>query len=109
MTEFWQNILVELIILVALGLGYYFFQRNRILRFEANKIPYLYSQMLQILLVHKDESLKQPLLDSLIIKLDDFINQTSSHDPKSEINEFMNSSECPSEIKIELSAILEQI
>lgn len=109
MTEVWQNLLVELIILAALGLGYYFFQRNRILRFEANRIPYLYSQMLQVLLVLKNENLKQPLLDSLIIKLDDFINQTSEHDPKNDISEFMNSVECPSEVRVELNAIFEQI
>lgn len=109
MTEFWQNILVELIILVALGLGYYFFQRNRILRFEANRIPYLYSQMLQILLVHKDESIQQPHLDSLIIKIDDFVNQTTDLEPKDEMKSFLNSAECTPEIRTELKSLIDQM
>jgi len=109
MTDVWQGLVIELVILALLGVGYYLFQKRRILRFEANKVPYLYSRMLQLLLVHKDESIAQPKLDDLIIKIDDFINQTTNINPKSEVQKFLNSSDCHSEYKEELRSLYNEL
>ena len=98
MADFWMNFAIEIGFLSLLGVLYYFWQKRRIVRFEENKIPMVMSYILQACLSEKSES-SQPILDSVIEALDDFLNAKSQVPPTALLKTFTASPECSPELK----------
>jgi hypothetical protein len=103
MSNFWMNFAVEIGFLSLLGVLYYFYQKKRIIRQEENKPFMIINFILQSCLAEKTE-LPQPELDSLIIAMDDFLNNKTSHPPLDSLKSFTQSPSCSSDLK---AAILE--
>ena len=57
MNDFWFNILIELGLLVLLGVLYYFYQKKKILQYEADKGPLVMGYVLQCCLTDRGEVL----------------------------------------------------
>lgn len=98
MSDFWMNFAIEIGFLSFLGVLYYFWQKRRIIRFEENKVPMVMSYILQACLSEKTET-PQPMLDSVIEALDDFLNGKSSTAPSTLLRAFTSSPDCSPELK----------
>jgi hypothetical protein len=98
MNNFWMNFAVEIGFLSLLGILYYFYQKKRIIRQEDNKPLMIINFILQACLAEKTEH-PQPELDSLIIALDDFLNNKTSHPPVDLLKSFSQSPSCSHYLK----------
>lgn len=98
MADFWMNFAIEIGFLSLLGVMYYFWQKRRLIRFEENKIPMVMSYILQACLSEKTET-SQPMLDSVIEALDDFLSNKTQTAPLALLKTFTASSECSPELK----------
>jgi hypothetical protein len=98
MLKFWTSFALELGFFTLLGVLYYFYQKRKILHYEANKTPLVMEFILQSCLAERtDESL--PALDGVIEALDDYLQNRASTPPKSLLTHFAHSAECSSELK----------
>ncbi len=88
MSDFWFNILLEIGLLVLLGVLYYFYQRKKILSYEADKGPLLMGYILQCCLSERGED-PSPDLDPVIEVLDDYLHHKSGSAPVAIIQHFI--------------------
>lgn len=93
----YQTLFIELTILVALGLLYYFWQRARILRFEENKSQAVAAPLLQACLIEKDHQ-SFPLLEEFILALDDFLHGKSASFPSALAEQVRKDQHCPQDL-----------
>jgi hypothetical protein len=98
MNNFWGNFLLEVGLFTFLGVLYYFYQRKKILNYEASKVPLVMGFMLQSCLAEKTDQ-PEPQLDTLIESLDDFLSNKSSHPPVSLLKIYAASPKCSEELK----------
>lgn len=99
----YQTLFIELMALAVLGLGYYFWQKRRILSFEKDKEAIVAAPLLQACLIEQDlKSFK--LLDNFILALDDYLHGKTNYFPVVLAKELMASRECPED----LSSIIEE-
>jgi len=103
-----SNLLLEILLLVALGLMYYFYQRKKILKFEKNKIPMTMGWLIQSCLMEKGES-ENPELDKIIILIDDYLHNKTDKPPIKELVLFRSSSSCSKELNNIINEILKEI
>ncbi len=98
MDNFWQNFLLEIALFTALGILYYFYQKRRLNSYEENKKPLVMGFILHACLSEKNEE-AQPLLDTLIEALDDYVHQRIALPPISLLRGYLDSSECSAELR----------
>ena len=98
MFDFWGNILLELGVFTFFGVLYYFYQKRRIINFEANKGAILMEMLLQTCLSEKKD-MPQPELDNVIEALDDYLQDKRTMPPIALLQKFTTSSECSVELK----------
>lgn len=94
----WFNFALEIGFLSFLGVLYYFYQKRKIVQYEENKTPIVLNFLLQAALAEKNDE-ANPALDTLIEKIDDYLNQKTPTAPLKELNVFAQSPSCPAELK----------
>ncbi|HLW55790.1 MAG TPA: hypothetical protein VKY27_00290 [Bacteriovoracaceae bacterium] len=99
----YQTLFIELLALGGLGLGYYFWQKRRILSFEKDKEAIVAAPLLQACLIEQEQKSFE-LLDNFIFALDDFLHGKTSYFPVALAKELMGSKDCPED----LSSIIEE-
>lgn len=98
MDNFWPGFLIEIGLFCLLGLLYYFYQKKKIIQYEANKVPLVMNYILQSCLIERgDES--DPELDAIIEALDDFVQQKTSTPPVSLLKHFAQTKTCSDDLK----------
>ncbi len=80
MNDFLFNFALEIGFFSLLGVMYYFYQKRKILRYEENKVPLVMEFLLQACLQEKKDG-AQPLIDSVIEALDDFLKKKTATPP----------------------------
>ena len=108
MDNFWLNFALEIGLFSLLGVMYYFYQKRKIIRYEENKTPMVMGMLLQSCLSEKNET-SQPMLDSVIEALDDFLNQKTNAAPVALLKTFAQSPDCPAELKEAISEGLKEL
>lgn len=98
MDNFLEKFLMEMALFVGLGLLYYFYQRKKILQYEANKGPIVMGYLLQAFLTEKGEH-DIPEMSIIIEALDDFLHNRSSVAPILLLKKFTHSPDCSPEMK----------
>lgn len=98
MDTFLGNILIELALFTLLGVLYYFYQKKKILSYEADKGPLIMGYILQSCLTERGESTNQRL-DAIIESLDDYLHNTTSTPPRALLKLYAESPECSPELK----------
>ncbi len=98
MDSFWANFAIEIGIFSFLGLLYYFYQKKKILHYEANKTPMVMSYILQSCLLEKGDE-PQPELDTLIEALDDFAQEKTQTPPLALLKLYSKNEKCSEELK----------
>lgn len=104
----YQTLFIELLALGTLGLGYYFWQKKRILRFEENKMSIVAAPLLQACLIEQEHK-SFSLLNSFTLELDDYLHGKTSHFPLALANELMKHPECPQDLAHILEESLREI
>lgn len=99
MFDFWGNLLLELALFIFFGVLYYFYQRRKIIQYEANKGPILMGMLLESCLTEKTDDTPQPELDGVIEALDDYLQKKSSTPPLALLHHFAQSPHCSEELK----------
>lgn len=92
------KLLLEIALLAALGMLYYFYQKKKILDYERNKGPLIMGYLLQSCITERGET-PHPQLDSLIEALDDYLQNKTHSPPTSLLIHFANSAECSAELQ----------
>ncbi|WP_408098940.1 hypothetical protein ACJVC5_08475 [Peredibacter sp. HCB2-198] len=105
MFDLWGNILIEIGLFTLFGVLYYFYQKRKIMHYEANKGPILMGMLLQSCLSEKNDS-SQPELDGVIEALDDYLQNKSTTPPLALLQSFASGDACSPELK---NVILESI
>lgn len=103
MDNFWFNFALEIGLFSLLGVMYYFYQKRKILKYEENKVPLVMDFLLQACLEEKKDG-SQPLTDSVIEALDDFLKKKTQAPPIALLRTFAESPDCTPELR---HAILE--
>lgn len=98
MFDLWGNILLEIGLFAIFGVLYYFYQKRKIMHYEANKGPIIMEMILQSCLSDKNDS-PQPELDGVIEALDDYLQKKSDTAPTALLNQFAQSGACSPELK----------
>lgn len=98
MNNFWLNLLIELGIFSFLGFLYYLYQKRKIEQYELEKVPMTISYILQSCLSEKNEEINNPELDSLILELDNYLQNKISSPPLQKIKEYSSSHYCSREL-----------
>lgn len=96
--NFLTSFLLEMSLLTALGLLYYFYQRRRILSTEHEKGPLIMGFILQSCLSERGES-GTPQMDTLIESLDDYLLNKTPHPPVTLLKLYSTSEECSPELR----------
>ncbi len=104
----WFNFALEIGFLSFLGVLYYFYQKRKIVQYEENKTPIVLNFLLQAALAEKTET-ANPELDTLIEKIDDYLNQKTSIAPLPEIKNFASSGNCPEDFKETILEALKEL
>lgn len=108
MANFWMNFAIEIAVLSFLGVLYYFYQKRKILQYEENKVPLVMNYILESCLSHKTES-PQPMLDTLIEQLDDFLQEKIMSPPLALLRTYADSNDCAPELKLIINEGLKEI
>lgn len=108
MANFWMNFAIEIAVLSFLGVLYYFYQKRKILQYEENKVPLVMNYILESCLSHKTES-PQPMLDTLIEQLDDFLQEKIMSPPLALLRTYADSTDCAPELKLIINEGLKEI
>jgi len=98
MDSFWFNFALEIGFFSLLGVMYYFYQKRKILRYEENKVPMVMEFLLGACLEEKKDG-PQPLLDSVIEALDDYLKKKTATPPTALLKTFAESSDCTPELR----------
>ncbi|WPU66025.1 hypothetical protein [Peredibacter starrii] len=98
MFDLWGNILIEIGLFTLFGVLYYFYQKRKIMHYEANKGPIVMEMILQSCLSEKNDT-AQPELDNVIEALDDYLQNKSDTPPTALLNQFAQSGSCSVELK----------
>jgi hypothetical protein len=93
-----ENLLYEMLLFSFLGVLYYFYQKRKILSFEANKGPIIMDHILQSCLAVRGDD-PDPNLDPVIESLDDFLQNKTFTPPTTLLQEYAQSSACTSELR----------
>jgi hypothetical protein len=96
--DFLGNMLLELGLLTLMGVLYYFYQKKKILRYEAEKGPVVMGFLLHSILAERGEE-GDPTQDTLIEALDDYLHNKTTHPPISLLTIFANSAKCSAELR----------
>lgn len=108
MDNFWLNFALEIGLFSLLGVMYYFYQKRKIIQYEENKTPMVMGMLLQSCLSEKNET-PQPMLDSVIEALDDFLNQKTTFAPVALLKNFSQSADCPPELRETITQGLKEL
>lgn len=108
MDNFWLNFALEIGLFSLLGVMYYFYQKRKIIQYEENKTPMVMGMLLQSCLSEKNET-SQPMLDSVIEALDDFLNQKTKTAPVALLKTYAQSPDCPVELKDAITEGLKEL
>lgn len=98
MDNLWGTLLLEIGIFTFFGVLYYFYQRKKIIQYEANKTPVVMGMILQSCLMEKNE-LKQSDLDALIEALDDYLHNKTQFPPIPLLKHYLRSETCSPELR----------
>lgn len=98
MNDLLGNFLLEIGLFTFLGILYYFYQKRKIVHYEANKVPIVMNMILQACLTDKTEEPSQEL-DSVIEALDDFLQSKSTHPPLALLKKYSEGPRCSPELK----------
>ncbi len=93
-----ENLLYELLFLSFLGVVYYFYQKRKILSYEANKAPLIMGFILQSCLAARGDT-PDAELDPVIEALDDFLHNKTSTPPTDLLSAYAKSSGCSPELR----------
>ncbi len=93
-----ENLLYELLFLSFLGVLYYFYQKRKILSYEANKAPIIIGFILQSCLAARGDT-PDAELDPVIETLDDYLHNKTSTPPNAILSAYANSPSCSAELK----------
>lgn len=93
-----ENFLMELGLFGLLGVLYYFYQKRKIVHYEANKGSLIMGFILQSCLTEKKD-IPEAELDSLIESLDDYLHNKTLHPPTSLLKHYMASPDCSPELR----------
>ena len=104
----YKNLAIELLVLAALGLVYYFWQRRRILQFEQHKSYAVAAPLLQACLIEKDQQSFE-LLESFILELDDFLHGKSATFPTALAQQLANNISCPHDLSEVIKESLKEL
>lgn len=108
MGNIWENLLVEMGLLVLLGVLYYFYQRRKILHYESNKGPLVMGYMLQSFLSERGDT-SHPRMDSIIEAIDDYLQNKVSTPPTALLRAYAESAECSPELREIIFAGLQEL
>lgn len=93
-----ENLLYELAVLVFLGVLYYFYQKRKILSYEANKGPMIMGYILQACLAVRGENPDEQL-DPVIESLDDYLLNKTATPPTALLAAYAKSPSCTTELR----------
>jgi hypothetical protein len=108
MNDLWFNISLELGILVLLGIAYYFYQKKKILSYEAEKIPLVMGYVLQCFLTERGDTPSKDL-DPIIEALDDFLKNQVSNPPMALLQNFLNQKKGSEDLRDVIRSAFEEI
>lgn len=108
MDSFWANFAIEIALFSFLGILYYFYQKKKILHYEANKTPMVMSYILQSCLTERGDS-PDVELDALIEALDDYVQEKTSNPPLTLLKHFSQTAVCSEELKAVIEEGLKEI
>ena len=98
MDTFLGNLLIELALFTLLGVLYYFYQKKKILKYEADKAPLVMGYILQSCLTERGET-GNPKLDAIIEAIDDYLHNKTSTPPTTLLKHYAGLPECSPELK----------
>jgi hypothetical protein len=98
MNDFWFNIMLEIGLLILLGVLYYFYQRKKILSYEADKGPLLMGYILQCCLSERGDTPSADL-DPVIEALDDYLHNRTPTPPVVMIEYYLKSEKGTPELR----------
>lgn len=104
----YKNLAIELAVLAALGLIYYFWQKRRIIQFEQNKSYAVAAPLLQACLIEKDQQSFE-MLESFIIELDDFLHGKSASFPTVLAEQLAGHKACPHDLSEVIKESLKEL
>ena len=93
-----ENLLYELLFLSFLGFLYYFYQKRKILSYEANKVPLIMGFILQACLSTRGDTPDKEL-DPVIESLDDFLHNKTATPPTTLLSVYAKSPACSPELR----------
>jgi hypothetical protein len=108
MDNFWMNFALELSLFSLLGVLYYFYQKRKIVQYEANKTPLVMNYILQACLTERGDH-SHSKLDHLIEALDDYLQDKLKSPPLILLQHFSQSADCSSELKSVIEEGLKEI
>ena len=104
----YKNLAIELALLAALCLIYYFWQKRRIIKFEQNKSLAVAAPLLQACLIEKDQQSFE-MLESFIIELDDFLHGKSASFPTVLAEQLAGHKACPHDLSEVIKESLKEL
>lgn len=108
MDDFWFNILIEMALLCLLGVLYYFYQKKKILKYEADKEPLVMGYVLQCCLSERGDDPSADI-DPVIEALDDYLHNRSASSPKALLSMFIKNQKGTAELREVMQAALDEI
>lgn len=108
MHDFWGNFLIEIGLFTLLGVLYYFYQKKKILKHEANKVPMLMGYILHSCLAERGEE-PHPELDPIIEAIDDYLHNRSLTPPIVLLKQFTASDKCSPELRAVIEEGLKEL
>ena len=108
MDNFWFNFALEIGLFSLLGVMYYFYQKRKFLRYEANKVPLVMEFLINACLEEKKDG-AQPLIDSVIEALDDYLKKKTHIPPVALLKTFAESPDCTPELRHAITEGLKEL
>lgn len=108
MNDTWEKVLIEIGLFIFLGVLYYFYQRRKILQYEASKGPLVMGFILQACLSEKKDE-PEPQLDTLIEAIDDYLHNRTPTPPIALLKIYLASPTCSQELKDVISEGLAEL
>ena len=98
MDTFLGKLLIEIGLFTLLGVLYYFYQKKKILKYEADKGPLVMGYILQSCLTERGET-PNLKLDAIIEAIDDYLQNNTSTPPRALLKHYADLPECSHELK----------
>lgn len=108
MDDFWGNFLLEIGLFTLLGILYYYYQKKKILKHEANKGPMIMGYILQACLTERGDT-PEVALDTIIEAIDDYLHNRSETPPFALLKKYSHSPSCTPELKAIIEEGLEEL